>query len=58
MVELAEEHSKASVATMLILISGFSMFALSDYMVTLNFGVTTAAMLFVGSHHPYSGAHD
>ncbi len=48
-VELAEEHSKASVATMLILISGFSMFALSDYMVTLNFGVTTAAMLFVGS---------
>ena len=48
-VELAEEHSKASVATMLILISGFSMFALSDYMVTLNFGVTTAAMLFIGS---------
>ncbi len=47
--DLAREHSKASVATMLILIGGFAMFLFTDYMINRNFGATTATMLGLGA---------
>ncbi len=47
--ELAQEHSKASVATMLILVCGFAMFTFTDYMINRNFGATTATMLLIGA---------
>jgi hypothetical protein len=45
---LAQEHSKASIATTLVLAGGFAMFVLTDYQLNRNFGLTTATMLCVG----------
>lgn len=45
---LAKEHSKASIATTLVLVGGFLMFSFTDYQINKNFGLTTAIMLSVG----------
>ncbi len=45
---LAKEHSKASIATTLVLVGGFLMFSFTDYQINKNFGLTTATMLSVG----------
>jgi uncharacterized protein len=46
---LAQEHSKASLVTALVLIGGFMMFIFTDYQINRNFGITTAIMLLVGT---------
>jgi hypothetical protein len=46
--ELAKEHSKASVATMLVLVGGFAMFLFTDYQINRNLGMTVATILTVG----------
>jgi|GEM_PF-3323267 len=46
---LAQEHSKASIATTLVLVGGFLMFVFTDYQINRNFGLTTAVMLTIGA---------